>query len=145
MSLEVVERAFGEYKVGESYTSMGRTVDQGDITLFAGLTLDMHPAHISNEYAEPRFGGRIAHGMLTFSIVTGLLVEYNLKGISYGYDRVRFPDAVHAGDTLTATSEVIELRDAKSPAHGLVVKQYRGTVGQKTVFVCLHTLAIERA
>ncbi len=130
--------------LGETFTSMGRTVDQGDISLFAGLTLDLHPAHISEEFAGPRYGGRIAHGMLTFSLVTGLTVEYNLSAISYGYDRVRFPNPVHAGDTLHATSEVVELGDAKRPELGLVTKQYTGLVGDTVVFACRHTLAIEK-
>ncbi len=144
MSLEVVTRSFEQYTLGETFSSMGRTIDQGDISLFAGLTLDLHPAHISEEFAKPRYGGRIAHGMLTFSLVTGLTVEYNLLAISYGYDRVRFPNPVHAGDTLHATSEVIDLSDAKRPELGLVTKQYTGTVGDTVVFVCRHTLAIER-
>lgn len=144
MSLNAVDRSFEEYVLGEQFESMGRTLDQGDITLFAGLTLDLHPAHVSAEFADARYGGRIAHGMLTFSVVTGLTVEYNLRAISYGYDKVRFPGVVHSGDTLHATSEVVELRDAKNPGYGLVVKQYTGLVGEQTVFVCRHTLAVER-
>jgi acyl dehydratase len=145
MGLEAVDRSFEEYTLGERFESMGRTIDQGDITLFAGLTLDLHPAHISAEFADAHYGGRIAHGMLTFSVVTGLTVEYNLRGISYGYDNARFPGIVRSGDTLHATSEVVELRDAKNPAYGLVVKQYTGLVRGETVFVCRHTLAIERS
>ncbi|MGW3809293.1 MaoC family dehydratase [Micromonospora sp. NPDC005113] len=144
MSLAVVDRLFGAYEVGERFTSMGRTIDQSDVNAFAGLTLDLHPAHLDAEFADPRYGGRLAHGMLTFSVVTGLLVEYNLRAISYGYDKVRFPGPVRSGDTVRATSEVVELRDAKSPIHGLVVKQYLGYVGDATVFSCLHILAVER-
>lgn len=144
MSLEVVSRTFEQYTLGETFTSLGRTIDTGDISLFAGLTLDLHPAHISEEFAGPRYGGRIAHGMLTFSIVTGLTVEYNVLAISYGYDRVRFPSPVHAGDTIHATSEVVELADARRPQLGLVTKQYTGLVGETVVFVCRHSLAIEK-
>lgn len=143
--LELQERLFGDYQLGERYRSMGRTLDQGDITAFAGLTQDFHPAHVDAAFAGREYGGRIAHGMLTFSVVTGLTVEYNLAAISYGYDRVRFPAPVHAGQTVVATSEVVDLRDARSPAHGLVVKQYEGTVEDGTVvFVAQHTLAVRR-
>lgn len=138
-------RYFGAYQVGERFTSMGRTLDQGDITLFAGLTMDYHPAHVDAVFAEANYGGRIAHGMLTFAVVTGLTVEYNLEAISYGYDRVRFPTPVKAGQTLTATSEVVQLRDAKNPEYGLVVKHYEGaTEGGAVAFVCEHTLAVRR-
>jgi acyl dehydratase len=144
VSLNVVDRIFSDYQMGERFEGIARTIDQSDINAFAGLTLDLHPAHLDDEFAKPRYGGRLAHGMLTFSLVTGLTVDYNLRAISYGYDQVRFPGPVHAGDTLRAVAEVIELRDAKSPDHGLVVKQYTGSVAGSTVFVCQHTLAVER-
>jgi acyl dehydratase len=142
--LNVVDRTFEGYEVGERYESLARTIDQSDINAFAGLTLDLHPAHLDASFADPRYGGRLAHGMLTFSLVTGLTVEYNLRAISYGYDQVRFPGSVRAGDTLRATSEVVEKRDAKRADLGLVVKQYRGLVGDSIVFVCRHTLAVDR-
>lgn len=145
MALQVVDRLFAGYEVGERYEGLARTIDQSDINAFAGLTLDLHPAHLDAEFADQHYGGRLAHGMLTFSLVTGLTVEYNLRAISYGYDRVRFPRPVRAGDTLHAVSEIIELGDAKAASHGLVVKQYTGTVRGDVVFVCRHTLAVERA
>lgn len=144
MSLSVVDRTFDTYEVGERFQSLGRTIDQSDINAFAGLTLDLHPAHLDAEFAEPRYGGRLAHGMLTFSLVTGLTVEYNLRAISYGYDQVRFPAPVRAGDTIRATSEVVEKRDSKRLELGLVVKQYTGVVADAVVFVCRHTLAVDR-
>lgn len=144
MSLQTRDRFFESYRVGECFEGIGRTIDQGDITVFAGLTLDLHPAHVDAEFADDRYGGRLAHGMLTFSIVTGLTVEYNVRAISYGYDQVRFPRPVRAGDTLRAGSEVVDLTDAKKPELGLVVKQYTGTVAGQVVFVCRHTLAVDR-
>lgn len=144
MSLTVEDRVFSDYELGERYQGMARTIDQSDINTFAGLTLDLHPAHLDHEFAAPRYGGRLAHGMLTFALVTGLTVEYNLRAISYGYDKVRFPGPVLAGDTVRAAAEVVDLADAKAPTHGLVTKQYTGTVGDRVVFVCRHILAVER-
>lgn len=139
------DRVFEDYVLGEGVESIGRTVDQGDISSFAGLTLDLHPAHLDDVYATQKYGGRLAHGMLTFSLVTGLTVEYNLRAISYGYDKVRFPNPVFAGDTLRATSEVVELREHRKPAIGLVVKAYQAHKQDGSlVFVCHHTLAVER-
>lgn len=142
---QTVDRCFEDYQLGERDQERRRTVDQADVNQFAGLTLDFHPAHIDSTYADPRYGGRLVHGMLTFSLVTGLNVEYNLRAISYGYDKVRFPAAVRAGDTVTARTEVVELRAHKNPKIGLVVKQYTG-INQhgEVVFSCLHTLAVDR-
>jgi acyl dehydratase len=140
-----IERFFEDYEVGERLTSGQRTIDQADINLFAGLTQDFHPAHVSAPYANERFGGRLAHGVLTFAIVTGLLVEYNLLAVSYGYERIRFPHAVCAGDTVSATAEVVELRPHRRPEIGLVVKRYIGSnQAGDVVMACDHLLAVDR-
>lgn len=139
------ERFFEDYHVGETTTGPRKTIDQADISAFAGLTWDFHPAHTDELFAGERYGGRIAHGMLTFSVVTGLTVEYNLLAISYGYERVRFPRPVRAGDTVGATAVVKELREHRRPNIGLVVKEYTGTnQADEVVFVCEHILAVER-
>lgn len=142
---QTLERYFEDYALGEREPERRRTVDQSDINQFAGLTLDFHPAHIDRTYADERYGGRLVHGMLTFSLVTGLNVEYNLRAISYGYEKVRFPNPVRAGDTVIAQSEVVELKPHRRPDIGLVTKRYTG-INQRgeTVFSCLHTLAVDR-
>lgn len=139
------ERYFDDYAVGERAEGPRKTIDQADISQFAGLTWDFHPAHVDDVFAVDRYGGRIAHGMLTFAVVTGLTVEYNLRAISYGYERVRFPRPVRAGDTLGATAEVVELREHRRPELGLVVKAYTGANQDgDVVFVCQHLLAVDR-
>jgi len=142
---KTVDRYFEDYVTGERWESSRKTIDQSDITTFAALTLDFHPAHVDATYAEPRYGRRIAHGLLTFAVVTGLTTEYNLRAMSYGYERVRFPAAVYAGDTIYATSEVIDLREHRRPEIGLVVKQYTGfNQDAAVVLACHHILAVDR-
>lgn len=139
------ERHWEDYAVGERVESARKTVDEADINRFAGLTLDFHPAHVDAVYARERYGARVAHGMLTFALVTGLTVEYNLLATSYGYERVRFPAGVFAGDTLWAVSEVVELREHRRPEIGLVVKHYTGHKNDgPVVFSCQHLLAVDR-
>lgn len=142
---QTIERYFEDYTIGERDIERRRTVDQADTTMFAGLTLDFHPAHIDESFAAPRYGGRLVHGMLTFSIVTGLCVEYNMKAISYGYEKVRFPAPVRAGDTIVAWSEVVDVAPHRKPEIGLVTKKYTGqNQDGATVFSCLHILAVDR-
>jgi acyl dehydratase len=144
-AVRYIERYFEDYEVGERQHGGQRTVDQADINLFAGLTLDFHPAHVSRLYADKRYGGRLAHGVLTFAVVNGLLVEYNLYAVSYGYEKIRFPRPVHAGDTLTATAEVVDLRPHRRDDIGLVVKHYTGlNQDEEIVLVCDHLLAVDR-
>jgi len=140
-----IERYFEEYVIGEREPDRRRTVDQSDVNQFAGLTLDFHPAHVDRTYADSRYGGRLVHGMLTFALVTGLNVEYNLKAISYGYEKVRFPAPVRAGDTLVACAEVIDLQPHRKPEIGLVTKKYTGlNQDGVVVFSCHHILAVDR-
>ncbi|MGH1565459.1 MaoC family dehydratase [Mumia sp. DW29H23] len=139
------DRWFEEYEVGQVEPGGSAVITAADIAQFADLTHDHHPAHTDPEFAGPRFGGVIAHGVLTFGVVVGLTVEENRRAVAYGYDRVRFPSIVHAGDSITATSEVVDLREHKRPGIGLVTKRYTG-VNQDgaTVVVCEHVLAVDR-
>ena len=66
-----------DFQVGERIQTQGRTVDIGDITLFAGFTGDNYPLHTNEEYARgTMFGTRIAHGPLTFSLAVGQVAQH---------------------------------------------------------------------
>jgi acyl dehydratase len=72
------------------------------------LSGDWHPLHTNEEYAKSaRFGGRIAHGMLTLAVASGL-IELSPEAVQafVGMDHVRFVRPVFFGDTLKVRSEV---------------------------------------
>lgn len=143
---ETFERVFDDYVLGARVDAGRQVITTGDVERFAALTGDRHPAHTDQEFADAEFGGRLVHGALTFSVVVGLTVEYNRLAVAYGYDRIRFPNPVLAGDTVSATAEVIETREHRNPEIGLVVKQYTGTNQRdEVVLVAQHTLAVQRA
>jgi len=81
------------------------TVDQPRIDQFATCTGDHQWIHVDVERArsEGPFGGPIAHGYLTLSLVAGLLMEIGViapdaaTGLNYGLDKVRFLAPVKAG------------------------------------------------
>ncbi|NUP26511.1 MAG: MaoC family dehydratase, partial [Nocardia sp.] len=114
------DRWFEDYTLGEVAAGGTRVIEAADIARFADLTGDHHPAHTDPAFAEPRFGSVIAHGVLTFGVVVGLTVEYNGRAVAYGYDRIRFPRPVRPGDTIRATSEVVDLAAHRNPGIGLV-------------------------
>jgi acyl dehydratase len=95
-----------------------RTVTQEDIDAFADITGDHQWIHVDVERAkrESPYGGTIAHGNLTLSIIDGLragLIHFTgpRMAINYGWDRVRFPAPVPAGSRVRATAEMITVED----------------------------------
>ena len=94
---------------------MAKTVTEADVILFAGVTGDFNPAHVDDEYARrSRFGGRIAHGMLSAGLVSAVLaMKLPGPGTIYLSQSMRFTRPVMIGDTVTARAEVVEVLAAK--------------------------------
>ena len=64
---------FADFEVGREYVSVGRTITEADVVAFAGLSGDFNPLHTDATFAaKTPFGQRVAHGMLSASISTGL-------------------------------------------------------------------------
>ena len=64
---------FSQFEVGTEYVTPGRTVTEADVVNFAGLSGDYNPLHTDATFAaKTPFEKRIAHGMLSASISTGL-------------------------------------------------------------------------
>lgn len=91
------------------------TITQEQVNAFADATGDHQWIHVDIERAASGpFGGTIAHGYLTVSLLPVLSSEIfrvqNLTmGINYGLDRVRFPTPVPAGSRLRARATLISL------------------------------------
>jgi 3-hydroxybutyryl-CoA dehydratase len=85
-----------------------QTITDADIKIFAGISGDHNPIHVSDEYAEQsRFKGRIAHGMISasfFSAMFGTKIPGN--GCVYVSQSFNFKRPVYIGDTVTASIEV---------------------------------------
>src|SRR5205085_4745708 len=104
---------FEDSTVGVEHVTRGRTITESDIMNFAGLSGDFIELHTNEQYArQSPFGRRIAHGMLTLSISTGLMVQMNLITDTvvafYGIDKLRFVKPVFIGDTIHVRKCVIE-------------------------------------
>lgn len=92
--------------------SSWRTITQEDVDLYARVSGDDNPIHLDADYAATTpFGTRIAHGMLTLSLVPPLMGEVFVvtdvgMGINYGMNRVRFPAPVPVGSRIRLRGEV---------------------------------------
>ncbi len=91
------------------------TMDQDRVNLFADATDDHQYIHVDPERArQSPFGGTIAHGYLTLSLVApilGRLVKVTdvRTGVNYGLDRVRFPAPLPVGKRWRGGAEVLEV------------------------------------
>lgn len=131
-------RYFDDFKVGETFESQARTIEAGDVSLFAGLTGDFNPLHTDEETAKRLpLGSRVAHGLLTLGISGGQQNQLGLfEGTSVallGFDKVRFTAPVRLGDTIHTELTVKETRESSKPDRGVVildtvVKNQRGEV-----------------
>lgn len=107
---------FEDFKEDMELESAGRTVTEADIVMFAALTGDWNPIHTDAEFAKNTiFGQRIAHGLLTLSIMSGLLMRLGFLEETvvafYGIDKLRFTNPVFIGDTIKAKAKVVEKQD----------------------------------
>ena len=97
----------GEIKVGmiETYS---QTITDTDIKIFAGLSGDHNPIHVSDEYAEQsRFKRRIAHGMISASFFSALFgTKIPGHGCVLVSQSINFRKPVYIGDTVTASIKV---------------------------------------
>jgi len=98
-----------EFEVGQR-ASVSRTVTESDLVNFAGVSGDFNPVHVDAEYARTtRFGQRVAHGLLTASIMSSLLgMKLPGPGAIYLGQTLRFLKPVFIGDTVTAHVEVTQ-------------------------------------
>lgn len=92
------------------------TVDQDRINVFADCTEDHQFIHIDEAAAaQTPFGGTIAHGFLTLSLLTkmsegsGIALKGIVMGLNYGCDKVRFLNPVRAGKRVRAHSEIMSV------------------------------------
>jgi acyl dehydratase len=141
-------RFFEDYVPGEVRQTLGRTITEADIVFHAGHSGDFFPHHMDAEFCRGQpFGQRIAHGTMTFAIGIGLTAtEINPRAMTYGYERLRFPAPVFAGDTIRTTVTIGPCsEDPKRATHGRVVEicETRNQKGQ-TVMYCEHILLVER-
>ena len=91
--------------------TFAKTITEADIVLFAGASGDNNAVHINEEFAQTtQFKGRIAHGMLTASVISAAIAgRLPGPGTIYLGQNLRFKSPVRPGDTVHATVTVKEV------------------------------------
>jgi len=139
---------FEDLKIGEHFETPARTVTEADIVNFAGISGDYNPLHIDEEFAKKtRFGARIAHGVLTLSIMTGLwarlgILEGTVEAF-YGIERLRFTKPVYIGETLHVKMKVVD-KEEKGQSGIIVLENTVLNQKSETVMVCTTNLLVQK-
>jgi acyl dehydratase len=119
-----VSRYWEEFEVGARYPTYGRTITEGDLSLFCAFVGYHVPLFIDEEFAKTTvFGGRIVPSALTMAVSTGMtesLFRTTIVAL-LAVDRGRFLAPVRPGDTIRTEAEVVEKRETKDATRGIVV------------------------
>lgn len=93
----------------------GKTITDADIVMFSGISGDINPVHLNQEFATKTiFEGRIAHGMLTASLISTVVgTKLPGPGCIYVNQSLRFKAPVRIGDTVNARVTVTKLLPEK--------------------------------
>lgn len=115
---------FEEFNIGDEFYAPSRTITEADIVTFASFSEDWNPLHTDEEFAKKGpFKTRIAHGMLSLSLATGLMDKIGIvEGTCLAFMGLtwRFIKAVKNGDTITMKMAVKEKKKTKKPGRGIV-------------------------
>ncbi len=103
-----------DFKIGDT-ASLSKTITDDDIRHFADLLGDHNGVHLNDDFARnTRFGRRIAHGMLSASLISTCIgTKMPGNGAVYLSQTFKFVAPVYPGDTVTARVTITKIREDK--------------------------------
>jgi acyl dehydratase len=122
---------YEDFSIGQVFEHhWGRTINESDNSLFSSLTLSYNPAYFNAEFAGAHgHPGILVNPNLVFLTVFGLSVQdlSEAGGLFLGVEELTFRQSVYPGDTLTARSTVVDMRESESrPNVGIVTWHTEG-------------------
>ena len=115
-------RYFEDFEAGDIYRCrLGRTITEADNIWFTLLTNNTNQIHFNNEYGKrTEFGKCLVNSALTLAIVAGMgVADVSENGFALGWDEIKLPNPVFAGDTVYAWSEVLGKAELSATAGAL--------------------------
>ena len=128
-----------DFEVGQTFETVGRTVTESDFVMHSAFSGDWTELHTNKEYAEDEnFGGRVAHGPMTFVLATGFVYRCGFLERTVlaflGMNYMDIPNPVYMDDTISLDMEVVETKEISSRDDaGLVVIDTTMTNQEDTV------------
>jgi 3-hydroxybutyryl-CoA dehydratase len=137
-----------DFRIGMTFETPARTVTETDVVNFAALSGDYNPLHTNEEFAKKgKFGKRIAHGVLTLAILTGLWDKLGIISGSvvafYGIEGLKFTKPVFFGDTIHALIEVTDKQEREDSGMITLSNEVTNQRGE-SVLTCNTKLIISR-
>ena len=132
MAFTDIHLYFNDVQVDQEWESQGRTVTEADIVNFAGVSGDFNPIHVDHEFCKSTpFRKPIAHGMLVFSMATGLCLHCPpMRTMAFlGIKEWKFFEPVFVGDTIRVRVKLLEKEERSRGKRG-VVTWHRAVVNQ---------------
>lgn len=131
---------YEDLELAKQYGCGSVTISREEIKTFA-RQYDPQPFHLDELAAEKSvFGSLVASGWQTAALTMKLRVEGELQlqggWIGLGVDKIVWPKPVYPGDALTATTEVLEMRESKSKPEWGVIRLRTMTTNQRGEVVC---------
>ena len=124
MGYEMRGRYYEDFNVDDVIVTARRTVTEADVMAFAGISGDFNPLHTDEDFMKnSQFGGRIAHGLLSVAIGTGLI---NQLGVFEGTNLallnmdIKFTGIVQFGDTIHLELKTLDKKETSKPNKGII-------------------------
>ncbi len=111
-------KSWNDIQIGavETFT---KTLTEGDMVTWVGMTGDLNPIHIDREYAkDTRFGNVIVPGLLVAGLLSTVMTQSTFGNV-YSSQTLKFLKPVYVGDTITAVGTVIDKLEEK---HRVVIR-----------------------
>jgi acyl dehydratase len=135
-------RYFDEFHEGQVFKHWpGRTLTEFDDTWFSLMTMNQHPLHIDENYAQStQHGRRLVNGTLVFSLVVGQSVA-DISGRAIAnleYEEIKHVAPVFHGDTIYSESRIIEKHESKTkPDRGVIYVETKAFNQKKELVLTL--------
>ncbi|KAF0120099.1 MAG: dehydrogenase [bacterium] len=136
---------FEDFKIGQKFTTLTRTITDTDITDFVELTGISSPLFMDEEFAKKSIHkGRIAPGPLTFSLAMGLFTRLGIFEETVmaflGMDGMRLSVPIKPGDTIRVEIEITEKKETKKQDRGVIKEKYR-VINQRDETVMMYEMS----
>jgi 3-hydroxybutyryl-CoA dehydratase len=126
MSFTAYHLYFDDIEAGQEFESLGRTITEADIVNFAGVSGDFNPIHMDHDFAKTTLFRRpIAHGLLIFSIGSGLTINSPpMRTLAFlSIQEWHFRGPIYIGDTIKVKTKVLAKEPRGRGRRGIITWQ----------------------